>query len=93
MTFRKPSRISRSLRLSSSFLTCTNGASRTAILELKFLADPADCAASRVRSLAIFESQCLIKIEHTVQNVPVSRSEDTLDIDSMTTSHVVSILR
>ena len=52
MTFRSPSRISRSFRLSNSFFTCKKGTSRTATLELKPRLDPVDCAASMVRSRA-----------------------------------------
>lgn len=51
MTFRRPSSMSLSLRLSSSFLTWRKGRSRGG-LGFRLRAAPADCAASSVRSLA-----------------------------------------
>ena len=52
MTFRRPSKTSRSLRLSSNFFICANGKSRCEGRELTVLAEPADCAASNVNSRA-----------------------------------------
>lgn len=52
MTRRNPSRISRSLRLSRSFLSCTIGNGRVAALFRRPRTTLADCAASMVRSRA-----------------------------------------
>ena len=82
MTFRRPSRISRSFRLSNSFLTCKKGRSRIAGLELKLRLDPVDCAASMVRSRASRYQQEILGTElHQV--IPVSSIDEILEIDSM----------
>lgn len=57
MTFRKPSKISLSLRLSSNFFTERKGISLFEGRELMVLAEPADCAASKVSSRAVTPSQ------------------------------------
>ena len=82
MTFRRPSWISRSFRLSKSFLTCTKGKSLFDSRLLTVLADPADCAASRVNSRAA-QFVSVGPPDVYIKFVPVSSMPEILDIDSI----------
>lgn len=87
MTLRSPSRISRSLRLSSNFLICAEDGARDVSVERRLRRLPADCAASSVRSRAIHDemSESAFGKTNCTQDVPASSMEDILDIVSMIT--------
>lgn len=81
ITFLSPSSISRSLRLSSNFLTCAVGTGLVLVLrELR-----ADWAASSVssRAVGLLAGKILYDQQNQRAHIPLSSKLVILDIDSM----------